>query len=72
MKNKKYDIPAILSLFVPGLGQMVKGEIGKGIMIWFGFVFSLVLMFVLVGLILTPLVWFWSVYDAYNTPVRER
>jgi hypothetical protein len=29
--SQKHGIPALLSFFIPGLGQMVKGEVGKGI-----------------------------------------
>lgn len=30
-KNGVYTIPAICSAFLPGLGQLLKGQIGKGL-----------------------------------------
>ncbi len=64
--KQKYGVPAILSFFIPGLGQMVKGEVGKGILIFIGMVVSVGLIAILIGLITTPVLYFWQIIDAYN------
>lgn len=59
--SRKYGGPAVLSLFIPGLGQLVKGQVGKGI----GFFFLTMLgymFFVLPGF----LIHIWVIVDAYN------
>lgn len=66
MKQEKYGVPAIISLLVPGLGQIVKGEFWKGIGIMTGLFISTLLIILVIGLITTPLIYFWQVYDAYN------
>lgn len=65
-QKKTHGVPALLSLFVPGLGQVVKGQWLKGIGIWIGLAICSVLMFVIIGYILAPILWLWQIYDAYN------
>ena len=66
-EKKSSGIAAIASFFIPGLGQIYNGKIGKGIMyIIIGIIFAL-LMFVLIGFILYPLFWIYNMYDAYTT-----
>jgi len=31
---QKHGVPALLSAFIPGLGQLIKGQIIKAILIW--------------------------------------
>jgi len=59
--NQKYGLPALLSFFIPGLGQIVKGEIGKGILVFILFVLGC-FCFVIPGII----IWVWQLIDAYN------
>ena len=65
--GQKHGVPAILSFFIPGLGQIIKGQIGKGILIFLGMVISIILIFFFVGIITTPILWLWNIYDAYNS-----
>ncbi len=58
----------LLSFFLPGLGQVIKGQVGKALLIWCGLVAFLLLSFVIVGLPLLIILWFWQIYDAYNSP----
>ncbi|MCL7413959.1 MAG: hypothetical protein M8353_10160, partial [ANME-2 cluster archaeon] len=68
--EKNPGIAAIASFFIPGLGQIYNGEIGKGILfIIVGGIFAL-LMAVLIGFILYPLFWIYNIYDAYKTAER--
>jgi len=74
---KKYVLPAILSATVcPGLGQMAKGEVLKGIGILVALSLGLFVTVVAVitsiqmGLVLSAClvgVYFWNIYDAFCT-----
>nr|WP_300609437.1 hypothetical protein [Methanohalophilus sp.] len=65
-EKKTHGVPALLSFFMPGLGQIIKGEIFKAIGIWIGLATGYLLSFVLIGFILVPIIWLWQIYDAYN------
>ncbi|MDP2217769.1 MAG: hypothetical protein Q8J68_10845 [Methanolobus sp.] len=65
-EKRTYGVPALLSFFVPGLGQIVKGQVLKAIIIWLALGISWLLQFILIGFILLPLIWLWQIYDAYN------
>jgi TM2 domain-containing membrane protein YozV len=65
---EKYGIAALLSFFLPGLGQVVKGQVLKAIVIWLGMIVFVVLSFVVIGLPLLLVLWLWQIYDAYNSP----
>lgn len=64
--NQKHGIPALLSFFIPGLGQIIKGELFKAIGIWVVLVICFILQFILIGYLLGAIVWIWQIYDAYN------
>lgn len=53
-QNQKHDIPALCSLLCPGLGQVVKGDFAKGVAFFVG------------SFPCFPVLWPWSVVDAYN------
>jgi TM2 domain-containing membrane protein YozV len=74
---KKYIVPAILSATVcPGLGQMVKGQVFKGILILlalavglFATVVIAVLTSIEVGIVLSACLvglYLWNIFDAYS------
>ena len=63
----KYGVPALISLFFPGIGQIIKGHVIKGIIIIVMMIGSILLIFGGIGLITTPILWLWNVYDAYNS-----
>ena len=54
------------SFFLPGLGQLINGQVGKGIAMFVAYLVSLVLLFVLIGFVLVPAIWIWSMVDAYG------
>lgn len=62
--EQKYGVPAVLSLFIPGLGQIVKGQVGKGILIFIGTGIGYLMLFI-PGLIIH----IWQIADAYNTKI---
>ena len=59
--RQKHGIPALLSFFIPGLGQIIKGQVGKGIFTFIGFSIGIILL-VIPGII----IWIWQIVDAYN------
>ena len=68
----KHPLPAFISFFIPGLGQLVKGHIFKGLFIWVGgiaiWVLSILIGFFVWWMFLVPVVfWIWNVSDAYNS-----
>jgi len=64
---KSPGIAAVLSFFWAGLGQIYNGEIGKGIGLIIAHFISLLLMFVIIGFITTPILWIYGMVDAYQT-----
>ena len=58
------------SFFVPGLGQLMNGDAGKGVLLFFLYVLSFFLMFVLIGFLTAPAVWVWGMVDAYGGAQR--
>jgi TM2 domain-containing membrane protein YozV len=67
MSDKQtHGVPALLSFFIPGLGQLIKGHIFKAIGIWVALFISGMLVTLVIGLITTPLLWLWQIFDAYN------
>lgn len=67
---KSSGTAAICSFFIPGLGQWYNGQFVQGIVFLIMVVVAILLMAVGIGFILAPVVWFWSIYDAYKTAER--
>ena len=70
--KQKHGIPALISFFWPGLGQIIKGQVLKGFIIMFFMFLSIILVFFLIGIIIAPILWIWNVYDAYNSNKKEK
>lgn len=69
-QEKSPGIAALASVIWTGAGQIYNGELGKGIALMaLMFVSALSVLFV-IGFITTPLIWLYSVYDAYRTAER--
>ncbi len=69
-EKKSEGISAILSFFIPGLGQIYNGQIGKGIVMIIVGVILAFTMVILIGFILYPIFWIWNIYDAYSIAKR--
>jgi TM2 domain-containing membrane protein YozV len=67
---KSPGVAAVLSFFWCGLGQIYNGEIGKGVLMLVLYAISVVLLFVLIGFLTTPVLWIWGMVDAYKTAER--
>ena len=70
VKPKDPGLAAVLSFFVTGLGQIYNGEVGKGIGFMIAYVISWCLIFVVIGIISTPILWIFGMVDAYQTAVK--
>jgi len=68
MKNP--GVAAVLSFFYCGLGQIYNGQILKGIVMLVAYSLSALMIYIVVGLITTPILWIWGMYDAYRTAER--
>ena len=65
--QKSAGLAVVLSFFIPGLGQIYNGQIGKGILFIIVGAILAFTMVVLIGFILYPLFWIYNLYDAYST-----
>jgi TM2 domain-containing membrane protein YozV len=63
---KSPGVSLLASFFIPGLGSMINGDVGKGIGILIGYFVSLVLVIVLIGIIGVIGFWIWGMVDAYQ------
>ena len=63
---KKSGVAAVLSFLIPGLGQIYNGQIIKGIQFIVISVILSVLTIILIGFILYPIFWIYTIIDAYN------
>jgi TM2 domain-containing membrane protein YozV len=61
-----------MSFFLLGLGQLVKGHVGKAFLMWGATIALLVgsptWVVPFVGL---PVIWIWNIYDAYNSNTKK-
>ena len=64
---KNPGIAAVLSFFWMGLGQIYNGQIAKGIAFIVAYAISWILTMVLIGLITTPILFVYGIYDAYKS-----
>ena len=64
---KNPGLAAVLSFFYMGLGQIYNGQIGKGIAFIVAYTISWILIFILIGIITTPILWIYGMYEAYKS-----
>ena len=65
MEKQRYPLHALASAIIPGLGQLLKGQIIKGLLI---IVLGITISYLLFWTVVFPLlVWAWNVYDAYTS-----
>ena len=67
---KNPALSAIVSVFIPGLGSIINGDVGIGIAIFCCYVVACFLILLLIGFVLAPAVWIWGIVDAYQGAVR--
>ena len=63
---KSPGLALLAAFFLPGLGSMINGEVGKGIGILIGYLVSWALTFVFIGFVGIVAFWIWGMVDGYN------
>jgi TM2 domain-containing membrane protein YozV len=69
--TKNSGLAAVLSLIIPGLGQMYAGKIGRGLFFLFigiplTVIIALFFFWLILPLFLPLAFWIWNIFDAYN------
>lgn len=67
VRGKDAGLAVVLSVVLPGLGQVYNEQFIKGIAVFVAFVVSVLLIAGGIGLILAPVVFIYAAYDAYKT-----
>ncbi|RJQ08075.1 MAG: hypothetical protein C4551_05915 [Bacillota bacterium] len=70
--HKNRWVAAALSVIWPGLGHMYGGRWAKGLLLFFGQMANLVLLFATVGFFSVPLLWLWGIVDSFAGLSRAR
>ena len=65
--DKNPAAPAILSFFFMGLGQAYNGQTAKAVLFVILYAISIFLTFFIIGFVTTPILWIWSMVDAYRS-----
>src|SRR6478672_1843441 len=68
--GKSSGLAAVLSFLWCGLGQIYNGQIGKGLAFAAIYFISFLMIFIVIGVITTPIMWVWGMVDAYKTAER--
>ncbi len=68
--QKNAGLAAVLSFFIPGLGQIYNGEVGKGLITIVVQIINGFLATIFIGFVTGAIVWIWAIYDAYTTAER--
>jgi len=71
LEGRNPFVAAVASLLVPGLGQAYNREIGKAMLFFAAFLVSALSLVVLIGFLLLPAVWLYSIYDAFVVAQRR-
>ncbi len=64
--RRTHGVPALFSFFVPGLGQLVKGDLSKALGIWIVLAICAFMSIIGIGILMGIVVWIAQIYDAYN------
>ena len=68
---KNPALSVLLSIFIPGLGSMVNGNVGTGVAILILNIIGWMLAIVLIGIPLAIGTWIWGLVDAYRSAQRR-
>src|SRR5512136_3039309 len=68
--DKNPATAAILSFLFIGLGQAYNGEKAKAVVFLILYAISIFLTFFVIGFVTTPILWLWSMVDAYRSSQR--
>ena len=60
-------LAVILSIFLPGLGQIYLGLDNKGAILLVAYVVSAILILLIIGFILVIIIWIWALVDTIRS-----
>lgn len=63
---KSPALSLLVSFFVPGVGSMINGDVGKGVGILLLYLIGLPLCLILIGVPMVLGAWIWGMVDAYT------
>jgi TM2 domain-containing membrane protein YozV len=69
--DKNPATAANLSFLCIGLGQAYNGEIAKAVVFLILYALSIFLTFFMIGFVTTPILWIWSMVDAYRSSQKK-
>ena len=69
--EKSPALAVLLSFLLPGLGQIYNDEAQKGVYFIIAVVVSSLAIIIVIGLLTTPVIWIWSMVDAYKVADRK-
>jgi TM2 domain-containing membrane protein YozV len=70
-KRKKPAIAALLSLIIPGLGQVYAGDLYRGFALFAALVVSLCLIALIIGFFTFFATWIFAISDAYKMVKKQ-
>jgi TM2 domain-containing membrane protein YozV len=70
-KRKSPLLAALLSLIIPGLGQVYAGDLLRGFALVAGLGISLCLIALIIGFLTFPAIWIFAVIDAYKMVKKQ-
>jgi TM2 domain-containing membrane protein YozV len=70
-KRKIPVLAALLSIIIPGLGQIYAGDMLRGFALLAGLGLSFCLMALIIGFLTFPAIWIFAVVDAYNMVKKQ-
>ena len=70
-KRKNPLLAALLSLIIPGLGQVYAGDLLRGFALLAGLGISFCLMALIIGFLTFPAIWIFAVIDAYKMVKKQ-
>jgi TM2 domain-containing membrane protein YozV len=68
--DKNPGTAVILSFILIGLGQAYNGEIAKAVVFLILYALSMILTFFMIGFVILPILWIWSMVDAYRSSLK--
>ena len=67
VQKKNIIVAIILSVFLPGLGQIYLGLDRKGGLFLVSYIISAVLIFIIIGFLLVTVIWIWALVDSIQS-----
>lgn len=69
--RKEPALGLVASFFIPGLGSIINGDVGRGVGILIGYVVGVLLSVILIGIPVALGLWIWGMVDGYQGAVAR-